>query len=194
MLDNTASAVLQMRQQLQGDALTKASQLVRVAKRLRLFGVGHSGVTCRDAETRFVRLGYDAQAITDTALMAPYANLIHTDDLIILISNTGTIEELIQIAVAAKAKGAAVLGITHYRAALAKYCDVVLAVDHNENDGEHVSMISRILQLLMVDIITVGRENAGVKNSATTAGAMSPSKSGDPRNTTLVKTRISHLQ
>jgi len=198
VLDNTASAVLQMRQQLQGEALTKASELVRAAKRLRLFGVGHSGVTCRDAETRFVRLGYDAQAITDTALMAPYANLIHREDGIILISNSGTIPELIQIAEAAKRKGAAVLGITHHRAQLAKYCDVVLAVDHNENDGEHVSMISRILQLLMVDIITVGRENAGALNEESGAGAAAPNTETQVATKLTearpAKTRISHLR
>jgi len=196
VLDNTVSAVLQMRQQLEGEALTKASALVRAAKRLRLFGVGHSGVTCRDAETRFVRLGYDAQAITDTALMAPYANLIHPDDGIILISNSGTIPELIQIAEAAKRKGAAVLGITHHRAQLAKYCDVVLAVDHNENDGEHVSMISRILQLLMVDIITVGRENAVAVNEASGAKAPNTENQMASRSTAarLPKTRISHLR
>lgn len=192
VLDNTASAVLQMRQQLQGEALTKASELVRAAKRLRLFGIGHSGVTCRDAETRFVRLGYDAQAITDTALMAPYANLIQPDDGIILVSNSGTIAELIAIAEAARRRGAAVLGITHHRAALAKYCDVVLAVEHNENDGEHVSMISRILQLLMVDIITVGRENAAVIGADTTRDETEvASKSTVARP---VRTRISHLR
>lgn len=160
VLDNTASAVLQMRQQLHPDAVHKATELIRSAKRLRLFGVGHSGVTCRDAETRFVRLGYDAQAVTDTALMGPYARLIQPGDGIILISNAGNIAELIIIADAARARGASVLGITNQRSKLAKVCDVVLAVEHNENDGEHVSMIARILQLLMVDIITVGRENA----------------------------------
>ena len=160
VLDNTASAVLQLRQQLQADAVQKATALIRHAKRLRLFGIGHSGVTCRDAETRFIRLGCDAQAITDAALMAPHANLIQPADGIILISNSGNIRELIALAVAAKSRGAYVLGITNPRSALARVCDVVLAVEHNENDGEHVSMIARILQLLMVDIITVGRENA----------------------------------
>jgi glucokinase len=185
-----------MRQQLQGEALTKASELVRAAKRLRLFGIGHSGVTCRDAETRFVRLGYDAQAITDTALMSPYANLIHPDDGIILISNSGAIPELINIAEAARARGAAVLGITHHRAALAKYCDVVLAVDHNENDGEHVSMISRILQLLMVDIITVDRENAGaiVEDMSTETSTVDNQTAGNSSAVRQTKTRISHLR
>jgi len=199
VLDNTASAVLQMRQQLQGDALSKASQLVRAAVRLRLFGIGHSGVTCRDAETRFVRLGYDAQAITDTVLMAPYANLIHANDGIILISNAGNIAELIALAIAAKAKGAHVLGITHQRAELAKYCDVVLAVEHNENDGEHVSMISRILQLLMVDIITVGRENAGapggeVGRAGTAIDPVERLAEMPSAPSRSVKTRISHLR
>lgn len=203
VLDNTASAVMQMRQQLHGDALTKASELVRMAKRLRLFGIGHSGVTCRDAETRFVRLGYDAQAVTDTALMAPYANLIRADDGIILISNSGNIAELIALASVARQRGGRVLGITHQRSPMAAVCDVVLAVEHDENDGEHVSMISRILQLLMVDIITVGRENANDEAVADASGQAArvhvPSNAPDDAqvlssSSRITKARISHLQ
>lgn len=191
VLDNTASAVLQMRQQLDGDALHKAAELIGAAKRLRLFGIGHSGVTCRDAETRFVRLGYDAQAVTDTALMAPYARLIQPHDGIILISNSGNIGELITLADVARARGAYVLGITNQRSPLATHCDVVLAVEHNENDGEHVSMVSRILQLLMVDIITVGRENA-IIDSAIQA-IKEPTSESDSPLSHATKARISHL-
>lgn len=191
VLDNTASAVLQMRQQLDGDALHKAAELIGAAKRLRLFGIGHSGVTCRDAETRFVRLGYDAQAVTDAALMAPYARLIQPHDGIILISNSGNIGELITLADVARARGAYVLGITNQRSTLATHCDVVLAVEHNENDGEHVSMVSRILQLLMVDIITVGRENS-IIDSAIQAIKEPTSESASPPSH-ATKARISHL-
>ena len=208
VLDNTASAVLQMRQQLQSEALNKATEMIRQAKRLRLFGIGHSGVTCRDAETRFVRLGYDAQAVTDTALMAPYSQLIEPSDGIILISNSGNIEELITLARAARARGAQVLGITHQRSRLALVCDVVLAVEHNENDGEYVSMIARILQLLMVDIITVGRENASVadtvvSNASTiavsaeqiaTPSSAAPQTNADGQQQLVTKARISHLR
>ncbi len=194
VLDNTASAVLQMRQQLQGDAVHQATELIRAAKRLRLFGIGHSGVTCRDAETRFVRLGCDAQAVTDLALMAPYTALIQADDGIILISNGGNIRELIAIAEAAKTRGAFVLGITHQRSPLASVCDVVLAVEHDENDGEHVSMIARILQLLMVDIITVGRENAiGTAESIDTV-AVPAANAAATAGTHPPKARISHLR
>jgi len=201
VLDNTAAAVLQMRQQLQGDAVHKATELIRAAKRLRLFGIGQSGVTCRDAETRFVRLGYDAQAVTDSALMAPYAALIQAEDGIIFISNSGNIRELIALAEAAKTRGAFVLGITNQRSPLASVCDVVLAVEHDENDGEHVSMIARILQLLMVDIITVGRENAlgtadetAPVNIAMTSAATDAPAANAPHGARPPKARISHLQ
>ncbi|MFN5028114.1 MAG: glucokinase [Burkholderiales bacterium] len=195
VLDNTASAVLQMRQQLQGDALNKATILIRQAKRLRLFGIGHSGVTCRDAETRFVRLGYDAQAVTDTALMAPYTGLIQPQDGIILISNSGKISELVTLASAARARGAYALGITHQRSPLAEVCDVVLTVEHSENEGEYVSMISRILQLLMVDIITVGRENASTADAIPTEvfSAAEPTPLPVPQSP-QTKVRISHLR
>jgi glucokinase len=40
--------------------------------------------------------------------------------------------------------------------ALAKKATVCLAVDHSEDSSTFLSMISRILQLLLIDILSVG--------------------------------------
>jgi hypothetical protein len=81
---------------------------------------------------------------------------------------------------------------------------VVLPVEHDENDGEHVSMIARILQLLLIDILTVGRENshsaADVFHSTHGgSGSMNPApapvpdsdRSGSPTQDQHVKPRAS---
>jgi glucokinase len=49
-----------------------------------------------------------------------------------------------------------VIAITSSQSALAKKATVCLAVDHTEDSSAFLSMISRILQLLLIDILSVG--------------------------------------
>jgi len=48
------------------------------------------------------------------------------------------------------------VAITAGQSPLARKADTVLAVDHVEDGATQVPMVSRILQLLMIDILTVG--------------------------------------
>ena len=52
--------------------------------------------------------------------------------------------------------GAVVIAITASQSPLARKADVALIVDHVEDTASQVPMISRILHLLMLDILTVG--------------------------------------
>ena len=56
----------------------------------------------------------------------------------------------------ARAAGADVIAITASNSPLAKKASVCLAVDHSEDSTTFLSMISRILQLLLIDILSVG--------------------------------------
>ena len=56
----------------------------------------------------------------------------------------------------ARAAGADVIAITSSKSALAKKASICLAVDHSEDSTTFLSMISRILQLLLIDIMSVG--------------------------------------
>jgi glucokinase len=49
-----------------------------------------------------------------------------------------------------------VIAITSSGSPLAKKASVCLAVDHAEDSTTFLSMISRILQLLLIDIVSVG--------------------------------------
>jgi len=49
-----------------------------------------------------------------------------------------------------------VIAITGSKSALAKKASICLAVDHSEDSTTFLSMISRILQLLLIDIMSVG--------------------------------------
>jgi glucokinase len=84
------------------------------------------------------------------------AELLGPGDVVIAISNSGALPELLAAVDAARASGADVIAITNSQSALAGRASVVLAVDHAEDSTHFLAMISRILQLLLIDIMAVG--------------------------------------
>jgi glucokinase len=60
------------------------------------------------------------------------------------------------VADAAHRRGAFVVAITASHSPLARKADVALIVDHVEDVNTHVPMVSRILHLLVIDILAVG--------------------------------------
>jgi glucokinase len=75
---------------------------------------------------------------------------------VLVISSSGRTAELLEVADAAKARGASVVAVTVGQSPLARRADVVLLAEHSEDLETHVPMVSRILMLLFVDILAVG--------------------------------------
>ena len=156
VLGNTASAVLQLREQLNRDTLGRALNVLSKAQRIEFYAVGHYGVVADDAQFKFLRFGISAAAITDPRLQRLSANVLGPGQVAVIISSSGRIDELLAVADRARERGAAVLAITASHSPLAKRADVALIVDHVEDVATQVPMVSRILHLLVIDILAVG--------------------------------------
>jgi glucokinase len=156
VLGNTASAILQLREQLNRDTLARALDLLSAAQRIEFYAVGHYGVVADDAQFKFLRFGMSAAAITDTRLQMLSANVLRPGQVAVIISSSGRIDDLLAVADRARERGAAVMAITASHSPLAKKADVALIVDHVEDVATHVPMVSRILHLLVIDILAVG--------------------------------------
>ena len=156
VLGNTASAILQARDHLNRDSMNRAMQLMADASRVEIYAVGHYGAVAVDAQFKLLRVGVPAVAYTDTRLQALSVNLVGPDVVVLIISSSGRIAELLDVADKAQARGAKVVAITESQSPLARKADLALIVDHVEDIATQVPMISRILHLLMVDILVVG--------------------------------------
>jgi len=156
VLGNTASAILQARDHLNRDSMDRAMRMVADARRLEIYAVGHYGAVANDAQFKFLRVGVSAVAYTDPRLQTLSAQLLRADDVVLIISSSGRIAELLAVAEAAQERGAKVVAITESQSPLARKADLALIVDHVEDIATQVPMISRILHLLMVDILVVG--------------------------------------
>jgi glucokinase len=156
VLGNTAAAILQARDHLNRDSMDRAMRLIADSSRVEIYAVGHYGAVANDAQFKFLRVGVSAVAHTDPRLQTLAANLVTPDVVVLIISSSGRIAELLAVAEKAQERGAKVIAITESQSPLARKANLALIVDHVEDIATQVPMMSRILHLLMVDILVVG--------------------------------------
>jgi glucokinase len=156
VVDNTVSAILKFRDQLDVRALDRAIELVAKAKRVEFYAMGNSRVVALDGQHKFFRFRIPTSSYGDAHLFTLAAELLKPGDVVIAISNSGRLPELLRAVEAAREAGADVIAITGSGTPLARKATVCLAVDHSEDSSTFLSMISRMLQLLLIDILSVG--------------------------------------
>ncbi|MBB3117917.1 glucokinase [Pseudoduganella violacea] len=156
VIDNTVSAILKFRDQLDVRSLDRAIALISKAKKVEFYAMGNSRVVALDGQHKFFRFRIPTSLYGDAHLFTLAAELLQAGDVVIAISNSGKLPELLQAVEAARAAGADVIAITSSQSPLAKKATVCLTVDHAEDSTTFLSMISRILQLLLIDILSVG--------------------------------------
>ncbi|MGQ3053573.1 MAG: glucokinase [Roseateles sp.] len=156
VLGNTASAILQVRSHLNRDTIDRAIDMLLAAHRIEFFALGHYGVVAQDAQFKFLRFGMPCGAYTDPRLQLLAADVLREGDVAVVISSGGRLPELLQVVEKAQERGAKVIAITASQSPLAKKADATLIVDHIEDIATHLPMVSRILHLLVIDILAVG--------------------------------------
>ncbi len=164
VIDNAVSALLKYRNAAAGNAIERA--IVALAKtcrekgRVEFYGVGNSGIVAQDAQHKFFRLGVNASACSDGHVQVMSATMLQPGDCAVIISNSGRSRDLLDVAEIARRKGAAVIVITASGSALARLAQqpgqVLLAADHPEDFDRYSPMVSRLLHLMIIDILTTG--------------------------------------
>lgn len=156
VLGNTASAILQVRDQLNSESIDQAVRLIATADRVEFYATGHFGIVADDAQFKLLRMGMSSVAYTVPQLQLLAANLLRPGVVAFVISGSGLIEELLDVVDKAHERGAVVIAITASQSPLARKADIAIIVDHVEDIATQVPMVSRILHLLMIDILVVG--------------------------------------
>lgn len=158
VLGNTANAILQLRNELQRESIDRAIDLVAASDRVELFAVGNYAAVAQDAQTKFLRLGLPCGAHTEPHLQELTAATIQPGTVAVIISSGGKLPELMALQEKIQQRGAALIAITANQSPLARKADAALVADHNENAATHLPMVSRVLHLLLIDILIVGLE------------------------------------
>jgi len=165
VVDNAVAALLRYRNAAAGSSFERAiaalAQAVQQGRRVDFFGVGNSAFVALDAQHKFFRLGVHAQAVTDSHVQLMSATMLAPGDCAVLFSNSGRTRDLMDVVELARRKGATVIAVTASgspmaRAVLAGGTQIVLAADHPEDADRYSPMVSRLLHLVIVDILTTG--------------------------------------
>ncbi|MED5621679.1 glucokinase [Ideonella sp. BN130291] len=169
VLGNTASAILQVRDQLNRETIAQAIELLNEADRIEFHAVGQYGVVAQDAQFKFLRFGIASGAYSEPRLQALAASTLKARDVVVIISSSGRIAELLEVADMARSRGAKVIAITASQSPLVRKADIALIVDHEEDVDTQLPMVSRILHLLVIDILAVGLAQRRSKGPAAVA-------------------------
>ena len=157
VLGNTASALLTLRQEVNSDVIEQVMLQLKTARRVDVFGLGSSAPVADDAQYKLIRSGINASARTDAYMMSLCASRLGQGDVAFFISRSGQTLELIEAAELAKNHGASVISMCPVKTGLAKKSDLVVVLNTDEHRIQNKpAMLTRILQLALIDVIAVG--------------------------------------
>jgi RpiR family carbohydrate utilization transcriptional regulator len=157
VIDNSVAAFLQYRNDANPAAIEQAANAIvnawQYKKRLEIYGVGNSGVVAQDAQHKFFRLGISSQATSDTHIQTMGATMLRSGDCLIVISNSGRTTDLVDATRIARENGATVIAITSSHTPLSNSSQILLSANNLEGSDLYSPMASRLLHLLIIDIL-----------------------------------------
>jgi RpiR family carbohydrate utilization transcriptional regulator len=157
VIDNTVAAFLKYRNDASTVAIEKAVEMLvsafRAGKRVEFFGVGNSGFVAQDAQHKFFRLGMNTIAYSDGHMQVMSASMLLPGDCVVLISNSGRTRDLMDSCDIARKNGASTIVITASGSPLSAAGDIHLAADHPEGYDHYSPMVSRLLHLMVIDVL-----------------------------------------
>lgn len=157
VIDNTVAAFLKYRNDASTLAIERAVDALagtyRTGRRIEFYGAGNSGIVAQDAQHKFFRLGVNTIAYSDGHLQVMGASLLGPGDCAVIVSNSGRTRDLMDACDIARKNGATTIVITASGSPLASSGQIHLAADHPEGYDRYSPMVSRLLHLVIIDVL-----------------------------------------
>ena len=157
VIDNTVAAFLKYRNEASSNQIDKAVAALVAAfqgdRQVQFFGVGNSGIVAQDAQHKFFRLGLHSTAYSDGHMQVMSASILQKGDCVLIISNSGRTRDLMDACDIARKNGATTIVITASGSPLASAGQIHLSADHPEGFDRYSPMVSRLLHLLIIDVL-----------------------------------------
>lgn len=157
VIDNTVAAFLKYRNDASTLAIEKAVvalvQAYQAGRQIQFFGVGNSGIVAQDAQHKFFRLGVNTTAYSDGHMQVMSASVLKAGDCVVVISNSGRTRDLMDACDIARKNGTTTIVITASGSPLASAGHIHLSADHPEGYDKYSPMVSRLLHLMIIDIL-----------------------------------------
>ena len=157
VVDNTVAAFLKYRNDASSFAIEKAVEALaatyKTGRRIEFYGVGNSGIVAQDAQHKFFRLGVNTIAYSDGHMQVMSASMLGPGDCVVVISNSGRTRDLMDACDIARKNGATTIVMTATGSPLASAGHIHLAADHPEGYDRYSPMVSRLLHLVIIDVL-----------------------------------------
>lgn len=151
------SALQETKNILDSTDLEKAILCIENARNINIYCIGVSIIAGLNAKMRFYRIGKNCIVYNDIAAQAVSSTLLKNDDVAIGISNSGSTVSVVNSLKNAKNCGAKTICITNSRESpITKYSDIKLYTATNGSILFQEGMVSRIAQILIIDILYAG--------------------------------------
>ena len=157
VIDNTVAAFLKYRNDAITGAIEKAvatlAETHATGRRIEFYGAGNSGIVAQDAQHKFFRLGLNTIAYSDGHMQVMSASMLGAGDCVVIISNSGRTRDLMDACDIARKNGVTTIVITTSGSPLASAGNIHLAADHPEGYDKYSPMVSRLMHLMIIDIL-----------------------------------------
>lgn len=149
-----SDAVTLTRENLDPVRMEQAAEALLRARRIYIFGVGGSAAVAADVQHKFLRLGLDAQALSDLNLQAISAAFVTKDDVVFAISHSGSSKAVVDNTKLAAQNGATVISLSSMgKSPLTELADISLFTVAKETRYRIVAISSRIAELTVIDAL-----------------------------------------
>jgi len=152
----TAAAIYALPSKLDWAAVEGAMEALAAAPRIECYGVGASGAVAVDAQNKLFRLNVPVTAYVDPHMQIMSASSLKRGDVVLAFSFTGRAREVIEAAQLARRQGASVIAVTTAGTPLAAVASNPILLPAIEDTEQYTPMTSRLLQLVVVDILEIG--------------------------------------
>jgi len=156
IFDNAIHDLVAIKSQIDSSIIEKVVDQLLKARRIFFFGLGTSGAVARDAENKFFRFDLPVSFHVDVLTMRMLSAAAKPGDLFFMISHTGRTKAIIDATDDARENGAIVVGLTTPGSMLAKKSHFAIEVLVSENTEEYMAMTSRIVHLVILDVLATG--------------------------------------
>ena len=178
VMSSNIKAIEDTMQVLSSQQVQCAVDAIANTRRLEFYGMGGSGSVALDAQHKFFKYGISCLAYTDPHMQAMSAATMGPGDVALGISHTGSSKDIVENLEIAAQAGATTICITGgMKSPITKVCDIVLMVVSKEQSYKPEPMSSRIAQLSIIDVLSVGvartRPDAVLKNLQKTRKSLS---------------------
>jgi DNA-binding MurR/RpiR family transcriptional regulator len=156
VITSTVRSIEDLQQLVTDEDIKKTVALMKAARQILFIGIGSSSFIAFDAYHKFLRLGMNVTATADSHLMNIMASHATAEDLVMAFSHSGESRDIIDCLKLARKGGAGVIAFTSYQnSSITKYSDVTLLSSSNETKYRSDALVSRILQLVIIDMLYV---------------------------------------